>query len=117
MEAASTIRPVKTNAYEKSLLSKIGKLRSDEVAYIRQRVFLRALNVAVSYTAPTLAAIASTICHDATTENGMDSSIVFSALTFFLLLRTPLQALPYCTLDHRGCPRSTRAPSLIHAGN
>ncbi|KAH7166579.1 P-loop containing nucleoside triphosphate hydrolase protein [Dactylonectria macrodidyma] len=94
VEAVSTIRLVKSNAYEKSLLAKIGKLRSDEVVYIRKRMLLRALNTAVSYTAPTLAAVVSIVCYGATNENGMDASVVFSGLAFFLLLRTPLQALP-----------------------
>ncbi|RSM11839.1 hypothetical protein CDV31_006607 [Fusarium ambrosium] len=94
VEAVSTIRLVKTNAYEKSLLAKIGKLRSDEVVYIRKRMLLRALNIAVSYTAPTLASVVSIVCYGATSKNGMEPSVVFSALAFFLLLRTPLQALP-----------------------
>lgn len=94
VEAVSSIRLVKTNAYEKSLLTKIGKLRSDEVVYVRKRMLLRALNISVSYTAPTLAAVVSIICYGATNENGMEASVIFSALAFFLLLRTPLQALP-----------------------
>ncbi|KAM4059836.1 ABC transporter transmembrane domain-containing protein [Hirsutella rhossiliensis] len=94
VEAVSTIRLVKTNAYEKSLLAKIGKLRSDEVVYLRKRMLLRALNTAVSYTAPTLAAVVSIVCYGATNENGMEASVIFSALALFLLLRTPLQALP-----------------------
>lgn len=94
VEAVSTIRLVKTNAYEKSLLEKVGKLRSDEVVYIRKRMLLRALNIAVSYTAPTLASVVSIVCYGATNKNGMEPSVVFSALAFFLLLRTPLQALP-----------------------
>lgn len=94
VEAVSTIRLVKTNAYEKSLLAKVGELRSDEVVYIRKRMLLRALNIAVSYTAPTLASVVSIVCYGATSKNGMEPSVVFSALAFFLLLRTPLQALP-----------------------
>ncbi|PHH91314.1 hypothetical protein CDD83_962 [Cordyceps sp. RAO-2017] len=94
VEAVSTIRLVKTNAYEKSLLAKIGRLRSDEVVFIRKRMLLRALNTAVSYTAPTLAAVVSIVCHGATSENGMQASVVFSGLALFLLLRSPLQALP-----------------------
>ncbi|KAF5012188.1 hypothetical protein FDECE_1743 [Fusarium decemcellulare] len=94
VEAVSTIRLVKTNAYEKSLLAKIGSLRTDEVIYIRKRMLLRALNVSVSYTAPTLAAVVSIICYGATHEGGMEPSVTFSALAYFLLLRTPLQALP-----------------------
>lgn len=94
VEAVSTIRLVKANAYEKSVLEKIRKLRSDEVVYIRKRMLLRALNTAVSYTAPTLAAVASIVCYGATNADGMEAGVVFSALAFFLLLRTPLQALP-----------------------
>ncbi|KAH0431463.1 hypothetical protein CcaCcLH18_07079 [Colletotrichum camelliae] len=94
VEAVSTIRLTKTNAYEKSLLSKIGKLRSDEVGYIRKRMLLRALNIAVSFTAPTLASVVSIICYGATTGNDMKASLVFTSLTFFLLMRTPLGALP-----------------------
>lgn len=94
VEAVSTIRLVKTNAYEQSLLSKIGKLRSDEVVYIRKRMLLRALNIAVSFTAPTLASVVSIVCYGATAENGMQAGVVFSALAFFLLMRTPLGSLP-----------------------
>ncbi|KAF5017073.1 hypothetical protein F66182_11052, partial [Fusarium sp. NRRL 66182] len=94
VEAVAAIRLVKTNAYEESLLAKVGKLRSDEVVYIRKRMLLRALNTAVSYTAPTLASVVSIVCYGATSENGMDAGVVFSALALFMLLRTPLQALP-----------------------
>ncbi|CZR37595.1 uncharacterized protein FPRO_07214 [Fusarium proliferatum ET1] len=94
VEAVSAIRLVKTNAYEESLLSKIGKLRSDEVVYIRKRMLLRAFNTAVSYTAPTLASVVSIVCYGATSKNGMDAGVVFSGLAYFMLLRTPLQALP-----------------------
>ncbi|CAF3485428.1 unnamed protein product [Fusarium graminearum] len=94
VEAVSAIRLVKTNAYEESLLSKIGKLRADEVVYIRKRMLLRALNTAISYTAPTLASVVSIVCYGATSKNGMDAGVVFSGLAYFMLLRTPLMALP-----------------------
>lgn len=94
VEAVSTIRLVKTNAYEKSLLSKIRELRSDEVVYIRKRMLLRALNIAVSFTAPTLASVVSILCYSASTDSGMQAGVVFSGLSFFLLLRSPMGALP-----------------------
>ncbi|KAH7183235.1 P-loop containing nucleoside triphosphate hydrolase protein [Fusarium flagelliforme] len=94
VEAVAAIRLVKTNAYEESLLSKIGKLRSDEVVYIRKRMLLRAFNTAISYTAPTLASVVAIVCYGATAENGMDAGVVFSGLAYFMLLRTPLMALP-----------------------
>ncbi|KAJ0124872.1 Oligomycin resistance ATP-dependent permease YOR1 [Diaporthe amygdali] len=93
VEAVSAIRLVKTNAYEKSLLAKIGHLRGDEVVYIRKRMLLRALNTAVSYTAPTIAAVLAIVCYGAT-QGGLKADVIFSSLTFFMLLRTPLQALP-----------------------
>lgn len=94
VEAVSTIRLVKTNAYEKSLLSKIRELRSDEVVYIRKRMLLRALNIAVSFTAPTLASVVSILCYSASTDSGMQAGVVFSGLSFFLLMRSPMGALP-----------------------
>lgn len=93
VEAVSAIRLVKTNAYEKSLLAKIGHLRADEVVYIRKRMLLRALNTAVSYTAPMIAAVLAIVTYGAT-QGGLKADIIFSGLTFFMLLRTPLQALP-----------------------
>ncbi|ROW02128.1 hypothetical protein VSDG_02386 [Cytospora chrysosperma] len=93
VEAVSAIRLVKTNAYEKSLLARIGQLRGDEVVYIRKRMLLRALNTAVSYTAPTLASVLAIVCYGAT-QGGLKADVIFSSLTFFMLLRTPLQALP-----------------------
>jgi len=57
-------------------------------------MLLRALNTAVSYTGLTLAAVASIVCYGATSQAGMDAGVVFSALAFFLLLRTLLMALP-----------------------
>ncbi|TPX09118.1 uncharacterized protein E0L32_001619 [Thyridium curvatum] len=92
-EAVSTIRLAKTNAYEQSMLSKIGKLRNDEVIYIRKRMLLRALNIAVSFTAPTLASVVSILCYGATSGN-MDPGKIFSSLAFFLLMRTPMGSLP-----------------------
>ncbi|KIH87982.1 hypothetical protein SPBR_04593 [Sporothrix brasiliensis 5110] len=94
VEAVSTIRLTKANAYENSILTKIGALRADEVVYIRKRMMLRALNIAVTFTAPTLASVVSILCYAATTGNGMSASVVFSSLTFFLLMRTPLGSLP-----------------------
>ncbi|KAK7729787.1 hypothetical protein SLS53_009203 [Cytospora paraplurivora] len=93
VEAVSAIRLVKTNAYEKSLLARIGQLRGEEVVYIRKRMLLRALNTAVSYTAPTIAAVLAIVCYGAT-QGGLKADVIFSSLTFFMLLRTPLQALP-----------------------
>ncbi|RMZ76996.1 hypothetical protein DV738_g4606, partial [Chaetothyriales sp. CBS 135597] len=93
VEAVSTIRLTKTNAYEQSLLSKIGKLRSKEVTYVRKRMLLRALNIAVSFTAPTLASVVAILCYGGT-RNGMDPGVIFSSLAFFLLMRAPLGSLP-----------------------
>lgn len=93
VEAVSAIRLVKTNAYERSVLAKIGQLRGDEVVYIRKRMLLRALNTAVSYTAPTMAAVLSIVCYGAT-QGELRPEVTFPAIAYFLLLRTPLQALP-----------------------
>lgn len=95
VELVASMRLVKTYAWEAPLLGKVSKLRGSEMHILRQRLLLRSVNTAVSFTIPTLAAVVSLICYAATSDT-FDSGVVFSALSFFLLLRTPLQMLPVC---------------------
>lgn len=95
VEAVASIRLVKTYAWEPALLKRIRGLRSDEMGYLRKRLILRSFNTAISFTVPTLAAVVSFVCY-AGTGHSLDSGVIFSALAFFLLLRTPLQMLPVC---------------------
>lgn len=93
VEAVSSVRLVKTYAWESPILAKIANLRGQEMELLRKRLLWRSLNTAVSFTVPTLAAVVSLICY-AGVGNDLRPDLVFTALTFFLLLRTPLQLLP-----------------------
>lgn len=93
VEAISSIRLVKTYAWESPILSKISKLRGSEMGLLRKRLIWRSFNTAISFTAPTLAAVVSLVCF-AGVGNSLQADVVFTALSFFLLLRTPLQMLP-----------------------
>ncbi|PWN34606.1 uncharacterized protein FA14DRAFT_143920 [Meira miltonrushii] len=93
VEAIASIRLIKTYAWEPAVLSRISKARASEMGFLRKRLILRAVNTAVSFTAPTLAAVVSFVCYSAV-GNTLDAGPIFSTLTFFLLLRTPLQMLP-----------------------
>lgn len=93
VEAIASIRLIKTYAWEPAVLSRISKSRASEMGFLRKRLILRSINTAVSFTAPTLAAVVSFVCYSAV-GNRLDAGPIFSTLTFFLLLRTPLQMLP-----------------------
>lgn len=95
VETVASIRLIKTYAWEPPMLSKIGKFRASEMSILRKRLLLRSLNTAISFTIPTLAAVVSFVCYVGV-GNDLDSGVIFSSLTFFLLLRTPLQMLPVC---------------------
>jgi ABC-type multidrug transport system fused ATPase/permease subunit len=95
VETVASVRLIKTYAWESPMLSKIGKFRASEMSILRKRLLLRSLNTAISFTIPTLAAVVSFVCYVGV-GNGLDSGVIFSSLTFFLLLRTPLQMLPVC---------------------
>ncbi|PWN26541.1 P-loop containing nucleoside triphosphate hydrolase protein [Jaminaea rosea] len=93
VEAVSSIRLIKTYAWEQPLLKKIAGFRSSEMALLRTRLIWRSINTSVSFSIPTLAAVVSLVTY-AGTGHELDSATIFSALSFFLLLRTPLQILP-----------------------
>lgn len=93
VEAVASIRLIKTYAWEPAVLSRISDARGSEMDFLRKRLILRAVNTAISFTAPTLAAVVSFVCYSAV-GNSLEAARIFSTLTFFLLLRTPLQMLP-----------------------
>ncbi|UZJ54083.1 hypothetical protein CBS101457_003403 [Exobasidium rhododendri] len=96
IEAISAIRLIKAYSWEKPYLEKTKGHRTHEMNFLRKRLLLRSLNMAVSFTIPTLAAVLAFVTYELTGHSiqGGNSGIIFSSLTFFLLLRTPLQILP-----------------------
>ena len=96
VEAISAIRLIKTYAWEQAYLDRAGERRTKEMDFMRKRLLIRSANMAISFSIPTLAAVVSFVTYQSTGHpiQGGNSGIIFSALTFFLLLRTPLQSLP-----------------------
>lgn len=92
-QALGAIRLVKTYAWEDALLRKIGALRVRELSLLRDRLLWRALNLALSFSVPTLAAVVSFVTY-AALGHALDAAEIFASLTLFMLLRTPLQLLP-----------------------
>ena len=92
-QALESIRLVKVYAWEEAILSKIGEHRHNELRLLRSRLLLRAFNIALSFSVPTLAAVVSFVTY-AALGNALDAAEIFSTLTLFMLLRTPLQLLP-----------------------
>lgn len=92
-QALESIRLVKVYAWEEAILSKIAEHRYDELRLLRSRLLLRAFNIALSFSVPTLAAVVAFVTY-AALGNALDAAEIFSTLTLFMLLRTPLQLLP-----------------------
>lgn len=92
-ELVTGIRLIKAFAWEQPYLEKIGELRAKEIKILRSRLGWKSANIAVAFGIPTLAAVFSLVCYVGT-GHSLNPGVIFSALTFFQLLRTPLQFLP-----------------------
>ena len=92
-ELVGGIRVVKQFAWEEPYADRIMELRAKEMSFHRIRLFLRSLNLALAFATPTIAAVLSFVTY-ALVGNSLNAGIIFSALSFFTLLRTPLQFLP-----------------------
>ncbi|CEH13993.1 abc transporter [Ceraceosorus bombacis] len=92
-ELMSGIRTIKCFAWESPYLERIKRLRANELSYLRRRLGWRSANNALAFAVPTVAAVISFITYTAV-GNELEPGKIFSALTFFQLLRTPLQFLP-----------------------
>ncbi|SJX61514.1 related to ATP-binding cassette transporter protein [Sporisorium reilianum f. sp. reilianum] len=92
-EVVGGIRVVKQFAWEQPYTDRIAELRKKEMAFHRVRLYLRSLNLALAFATPTIATVLSFVTY-ALVGNELDAAILFSSLSFFTLLRTPLQFLP-----------------------
>ncbi|GAC94350.1 ABC transporter [Pseudozyma hubeiensis SY62] len=92
-EVVGGIRVVKQFAWEQPYSDRIAELRAKEMSFHRVRLYLRSLNLALAFATPTIATVLSFITY-ALVGNELDAAILFSSLSFFTLLRTPLQFLP-----------------------
>ncbi|CDR88146.1 related to ATP-binding cassette transporter protein [Sporisorium scitamineum] len=92
-EVVGGIRVVKQFAWEQPYSERIAELRKKEMAFHRVRLYLRSLNLALAFATPTIATVLSFVTY-ALVGNELDAAVLFSSLSFFTLLRTPLQFLP-----------------------
>ncbi|SPO27552.1 related to ATP-binding cassette transporter protein [Ustilago trichophora] len=92
-EVVGGIRVVKQFAWEQPYSQRIAELRAKEMSFHRVRLYLRSLNLALAFATPTIATVLSFITY-ALVGNELDAAVLFSSLSFFTLLRTPLQFLP-----------------------
>lgn len=96
-ELLGGIRLIKQFAWESPYIQRVLQHRRNELTFLRKRLFFRSLNISTSFATPTLAAVVSFIVYNVTGHNISEpgnAGVIFSALTFFQLLRTPLQFLP-----------------------
>jgi len=96
-ELLGGIRLIKQFAWEAPYISRVLAHRRNELTFLRKRLFFRSLNISTSFATPTLAAVVSFIVYNVTEGSISEpdnAGRIFSALTFFQLLRTPLQFIP-----------------------
>jgi ABC-type multidrug transport system fused ATPase/permease subunit len=98
-ELLSSIQIVKSFAFERKFLEKIGAIRRKELQGIRKLIIVRSAMIALAFSLPTLASVVGFLVYAALgnslLEGGANTtSRVFIALTLFQLLRMPLMFLP-----------------------
>ena len=74
------------------LIERISQYRKSEMKHIRSLLLLRAVNNAIAFALPALAAIVSFVVY-AAIGHTLDPAVIFTALTLFQLLRLPLQLM------------------------
>ncbi|MCO5549657.1 hypothetical protein L7F22_003130 [Adiantum nelumboides] len=95
-ELLTSIRVVKSFAQENKFLERLSAIRRKEMIGIRRLLIFRAVNNAVAFSLPSLAAVVAFVLYNHI-RGGFDiESIkgIFTALTLFQLLRMPLMFLP-----------------------
>ncbi|PWN35761.1 uncharacterized protein FA14DRAFT_167758 [Meira miltonrushii] len=95
-ELLTSIRVVKSFAQENKFLERLSAIRRKEMIGIRRLLIFRAVNNAVAFSLPSLAAVVAFVLYNHL-EGGFTIETIkgiFTALTLFQLLRLPLMFLP-----------------------
>ncbi|KAI6039823.1 ABC transporter [Pisolithus marmoratus] len=92
-EMLGGMKVIKFFAWEVPFLKRISYFRHLEMGYIRTLLILRAAMNAVALSLPVLASVIAFITHSLF-GHPPDAATIFSSLTLFQLLRTPLTLLP-----------------------
>ncbi|KAG8960099.1 hypothetical protein FRC03_007064 [Tulasnella sp. 419] len=92
-EVLSGIRIIKYFAWEIPFLNRISDLRYKELRFIRTLLFLKSATLALAFSLPVFASAISFITYSLT-GHPLDPAIIFTALSYFDLMRVPLLLLP-----------------------
>lgn len=92
-EILGAMRIIKLFAWELPFMDRIGGYRRTEMSYLRSRLTLRSFNNAFAFSLPTLASVVSFVIYSAS-GHPLEPGIIFSSLSLFVLLRTPMTFLP-----------------------
>ncbi|KAJ1310438.1 hypothetical protein OPQ81_007171 [Rhizoctonia solani] len=92
-EILGAMRIIKLFAWELPFMDRIGGYRRTEMSYLRSRLTLRSFNNAFAFSLPTLSTVVSFVIYSASGHR-LEPGIIFSSLSLFVLLRTPMTFLP-----------------------
>ncbi|QRW14685.1 ABC transporter transmembrane region [Ceratobasidium sp. AG-Ba] len=92
-EILGGMRIIKLFAWELPFMERIGEYRRTEMSYLRSRLTLRSFNNAFAFSLPTLATVLSFVIYSAS-GHPLEPGVIFSSLSLFVLLRTPMTFLP-----------------------
>ncbi|KAG8734470.1 hypothetical protein FRC11_009999, partial [Ceratobasidium sp. 423] len=92
-EILGAMRIIKLFAWELPFMDRIGGYRRTEMSYLRSRLTLRSFNNAFAFSLPTLSSVVSFVIYSAS-GHPLEPGIIFSSLSLFVLLRTPMTFLP-----------------------
>ncbi|CAE7200833.1 unnamed protein product [Rhizoctonia solani] len=92
-EILGAMRIIKLFAWELPFMDRIGGYRKTEMSYLRSRLTLRSFNNAFAFSLPTLATVVSFVIYSAS-GHPLEPGIIFSSLSLFVLLRTPMTFMP-----------------------
>ncbi|KAF9308781.1 hypothetical protein BG003_010617 [Podila horticola] len=92
-EILQGIKVIKFFSWEKNFLDKLSEIRKHELYNVAKLLYIRGAVAATSASLPVLASALSFILYSSL-GNELKSEIIFPALAYFTVLRTPLMVLP-----------------------
>ncbi|KAH9031754.1 ABC transporter [Lactarius pseudohatsudake] len=92
-ELLGGMKLIKFFAWEAPFLERVAGYRKREMSYVRTMLLVRAANMALAVSTPTLASVVAFLVY-AGSGHQLTPAVIFSSLTWFQLLRMPLMMLP-----------------------
>lgn len=92
-ETFLSIRIIKFFAWEDNFFADIMKIRHEELHYLKMRTMLWVCQSLIWFIVPTLVTVISFYCYTMVVGKELTAPVAFTALSFFTLLRSPLDQL------------------------